>query len=70
MNNEVLELLRKEVIVPCESEPGKFISTIFIVPKPNGKFRPVINLRYLNEFIHYEHFKQTTFSVVLGLLQK
>ena len=70
MNNEVLELLRKGAIVPCESEPGEFISTIFIVPKPNGKFRPVINLRYLNEFIHYEHFKQETFSVVLELLQE
>ena len=65
-----MELLRKGAIVPCESEPGEFISTIFIVPKPNGKFRPVINLRYLNEFIHYEHFKQETFSVVLELLQE
>ena len=63
-------MLKKGAIVPCESEPGEFISTLFIVPKPNGKFRPVINLRYLNEFIHYDHFKQETFSMVLDLLQE
>ena len=33
-------------IVPSESEPDKSISTAYIVQKPNGKFRPVINLRY------------------------
>ena len=63
-------MLRKGAIVPCESESREFISTIFIVPKPNGKFRPVINLKYLNEFIQYDHFKQETFSTVLDLLQK
>ena len=47
VDNEVKELLRIGAIVPSESEPDEFISTIFIVPKPNGKFRPVINLRYL-----------------------
>ena len=70
VDQEVQELLRKGAIVPCESESGEFISTIFIVPKPNGKFRPVINLKYLNEFIQYDHFKQETFSTVLDLLQK
>ena len=63
-------MLRKGAIVESVSEPDEFISTIFIVPKPNGKFRPVINLRYLNEFVHYDHFKQETFKVVLDLLQK
>ena len=56
--------------MPSSSEKNEFISTIFIVPKPNGKFRLIINLRYLNEFIHYDHFKQETFKVVLDLLQK
>ena len=64
------ELLKKGAIVESVSEPDEFISTIFIVPKPNGKFRPVINLRYLNEFVHYDYFKQETFKVVLDLLQK
>ena len=70
VDQEVQELLRKGAIIPCKSEPGEFISTLFIVPKPNGKFRPVISLRYLNGFVHYDHFKQETFSMVLDLLQE
>lgn len=67
---EVQEMLRKGAIVETKSEPNEFISTIFIVPKSNGKFRPVINLKYLNEFVHYDHFKQETFKVVLELIQE
>ena len=40
------------------------------MPKANGKYRPVINLRHLNKFVHYDHFKQETFKVVLDLLQE
>ena len=56
--------------MPSVSEPGEFISNLFIVPKPNGKYRPVINLRHLKKFVHYDHFKQETFKVVLDLLQR
>ena len=70
VDNEVQELLSKGAIVPWESECGEFILTLFIVPKKNGKFRPVINLRYLNQFVHYDHFKQETFKVVLNLIQE
>ena len=69
VNNEVKSLLQKGAIVPSENEEGQFISNIFIVPKPNGKFRPVINLRELNFFVTYEHFKQETFPVVLNMIQ-
>lgn len=70
VNEEVQTLLGKGAIVECDHEQGEYISTIFIVPKPNGKFRPVINLKYLNENVHYEHFKQETFQVVLDLIQE
>lgn len=70
VENEVLALLDKGAIIPSFHEKDEFISTIFIVPKSNGKFRPVINLKYLNEFVHYDHFKQETFKVVLDLLQE
>ena len=70
VDNEVQEFLKKGAIVPSVSEPGEFISNLFIVPKPCGKYRPVINLRHLNKFVHYDHFKQETFKVVLDLLQR
>lgn len=62
--------MKKGAVVETEHEQGEFISTLFIVPKPNGKVRPVINLRYLNQFVCYNHFKQETFSVVLDLIQR
>lgn len=70
VGKEVDTLLEKGAIIRSEHEPNEFISTIFVVPKPNGKFRPVINLRFLNEFVRYEHFKQETFKVVLDLVQE
>ena len=54
--------------MPSFSEPHQFISYIFLVPKPNGKFRLVINLKQLNEFVYNEHFKQETFPFVLELI--
>ena len=45
VSEEVKSLLCKGAIIPTDNEPGQFISNLFIVPKPNGKFRPVINLK-------------------------
>ena len=70
VDNEITELLSKGVIESSDFEKDQFISNIFIVPKPNGKDRPVIYLPYLNYFVHYEHFKQETFKVVLNLIQE
>ncbi|OOZ38563.1 hypothetical protein BOW52_08340 [Solemya elarraichensis gill symbiont] len=65
----VQELLSKGAIIQSEVEEDQFISTIFVVHKPNGKFRPIINLKFLNEFVQYNHFKQETFNIVLDLVQ-
>ena len=70
INNEVSDLLEKGAIQHSNWEEKQFISNIFIVPKPNGKYRPIINLKYLNQFMKYEHFKQETFKMVLGLIQE
>jgi hypothetical protein len=56
-----MALLKKGAIIPSMHEKGEFISTVFIVPKSNVKFCPVIYLKYLNEFVHYDHFKQGFF---------
>ena len=38
--------------------------------KKNGKFRPVLNLTKLNEFIQYHHFKQEHFSLVITAIER
>ena len=68
VTDAVEELLLKGAIQLSDWEPKQHVSNIFIVPKPNGKVRPIINLKHLNKFVHYEHFKQEHFKVVLDLI--
>jgi hypothetical protein len=49
-------LISKGAIIPSEREEGDFKYTLFIVPKPRSKYHPVINLKYFNDFVHYDHF--------------
>ena len=70
VDEEVSNLLKEGAIVPSAPEPDQFISNTFLVPKPKDRFRPVINLKSLNQFVHYEHFKPETFPYVLELIQR
>ena len=47
----------------------RFYSTFFLVPKKNGKMRPVINLRPLNIYLRKTHFKMDTSVKVLNLVK-
>lgn len=53
----LLELQDKKVIKPCKPTKNQFISNIFLVPKPNGSKRLILNLKNLNKFIDAPHFK-------------
>lgn len=65
LRKEVAALLEKQasVVVHKVSSPG-FYSTLFVVPKPNGKWRPVIDLSALNAFIDTPNFKMETTRAV------
>ena len=43
--------------------PG-FHSRLFLVPKKNGKLRPIIGLSLLNQYINKQHFKMETVKSV------
>lgn len=70
VDQEVSELLRLGAISQCEHEQGEFISNIFLVTKKGGKFRPVVNLKKLNEFIEYNHFKMENIETVLKSIKR
>ena len=40
-----------------ETQKFGFISSIFTISKKSGGFRPVVNLKALNKFVVYNHFK-------------
>ena len=49
------------------TSPG-YYSCLFLVPKPDGSFRPIIDLKKLNQFLIVPSFKmETLFSIIAAL---
>ena len=67
IQNEISKVLEMKVIKEVNHDPGEYISPIFIVPKKNGEYRMILNLKKLNENIVYHHFKMGTFESALKL---
>ena len=66
---EVHKLLKKEVIEHTTTEAGEFLSTVFVRPKKDGTHRMILNLKHLNEYVAYHHFKMDTIQTALKLLR-
>ena len=58
---EAQKLLSKGVIVECSKETGDFVSAVITRQKKDSNFRTTLNLKYLNEFVQYQHFKMESF---------
>ena len=70
INLEINKLLKKGVITKCQKEEDDFISTVFIREKKDGTFRTILNLKYLNEFVEYKHFKMESLEDVFKIIKK
>ena len=68
IDSEINKLLAKGVIVESTQESEQFVSPIFLRPKKDGKFRLICNLRGLNKFIQYHHFKMDSLYSVLRMI--
>jgi len=64
MDLAVANLLAKGAVQEVQSQDNQFTSTLFLVQKENGEFRPVINIRVLNRFLGKESFKMEGLQVV------
>lgn len=65
LRKEVQALLNKRAIVPVSNKhSGGFYSTLFLVPKPGNRWRPVIDLSHLNKHILAPRFKMETAASV------
>jgi hypothetical protein len=67
---EIQRLLAKGVITPSCHEQGEFLSTIFVKPKKNGTYRLILNLKELNKFVTYHHFKMDSVHTALHMMKK
>ena len=57
IDSEIHALLEKGVIVTTTSEPGEFIAPIFVLPKKDGTYRVILNVKNLNKHVEFNHFK-------------
>ena len=62
---EVGKLLGKGAIRRASFHPNQFLSNLFTIPKKGGELRPVINLKPLNHFVEYHHFKMEGLTSLL-----
>ena len=67
LTSQVQALLAKGPIEQTDFSPG-FYSRLFLVPKQNGDWRPVINLSALNRYLSSPHFRMETVRSVMQSL--
>jgi hypothetical protein len=67
-DQEVRALLEKNAI--RLSTTSDYVSSLFVIPKKSGGFRPVVNLKPLNVNILYRHFKMEGTAMLKHLLKK
>ena len=70
VNQEIESMLQKGAIQEVPHISGEFLSNLFLVDKSDGGKRPVINLKNLNSFIPYQHFKMEGLHLMKDLLQE
>ena len=51
VHQEIQKLLQKGVIMKVKYSPGQIVSGIFLLPKKDGTFRLILNLKSFNEFV-------------------
>ena len=70
LSKEVEDLAGKGAITPCGDNRDGFFSQLFLVPKSDGSWRPVINLKRFNQFVLSQHFKMESVRTVKAIIQK
>src|SRR2546423_1414274 len=65
---EIKKLLEMDVIQQMDPIEPCFVSNLFLILKKSGDLRPVIDLRNLNQYIQYAHFKMEGIELVKSLV--
>jgi hypothetical protein len=70
IDKEIDQLLAKGAIARCGEPPGGFTSHIFARPKRNSSdLRIILNLKKLNSYLRYQHFKMENLDTILHLIE-
>ena len=52
-----------KVLIEVERCPEEFLSSIFVVPKKDGEYHMILNLKIFTENVDYHHFKMDTLNL-------
>ena len=64
------QLVNKSAVEPIENQNSLgFYNRLFLVPKPNNQWRPILDLSALNTFLNTESFKMETPETIRTSLQ-
>lgn len=66
----IKDLLAKGAVQEVKPHDNQFTSTLFLVQKETGDYRPTINLCALNRFLGKESFKMEGLQEVKSLIQQ
>lgn len=69
-DEEAKNLLSKHAIFEISDDDYGFINFLFVIPKSSGEFRKIINLKPLNAFTEYEHFKMEGIETFKSLIRQ
>ena len=63
-------MLDLHVIETCLDTPGQFVGTMFLRDKPDGGKRPIFNVKPLNQYTEYIHFKLEGIPALIDQIQQ
>jgi len=66
----ITKLKQIGAIVSVKPDRIQFVSKIFAVPKSDGTYRLILNLKEVNKFIEHTHFKMEDYRTVCNLIQQ
>lgn len=71
LEQELEDLLAKGAVVQIQAENDLFHSTVFLTPKKNSIWRPILNLKPLTkQFVYPQGFRMEMLATILPLLAK
>lgn len=68
--NAIKSLLKINAISECSHVDDEFLSSVFLIPKPNGHKRFILNLKRLNKYVKIEHFKMEDYRTASKIITK
>lgn len=68
--NTIYRLVTLSIVSETKMREDSFLSSYFLLPKQDGSFRFILNLKKLNTFLNAPHFKLEDYRTVIKILKQ